>query len=187
MITEEQKEQSPSPTPPEPTPKDGNPMNHFINKMRVPREEISIPPPPPSAVTDADLPPDEPITDDDAGNLNYLDYSPEHRTTALVFIGMIDTGFGFLGMMISGMDPERYQQFAKKEPPEYYVHATAALVKKYQARLSIEMMFFSALLMIYAPAVNKARVDRKTAQEAEMRARIKEEAIRSGSKAQVNG
>lgn len=144
-------------------------VQDFIKHMKRPVEKVDAPPFVGAQQEEEKMPDDsegEPITDDDEGNLQYLDYSEEHKMTALFFIGLIDNGMGWIGTMISGQTPEKYRKFSDQaKPPDYYVNVTAALVKKYQAKMSLEMMFFSALLMIYAPAMKTAWDDRKIEKE----------------------
>lgn len=151
-------------------------FDDFISNITTPREHIEAPTPPP--IPDAD-PGAEPITDNDEETLNYFDYSPEHKQTALTAIYALDMGFGFVGQLISGMPADRYKQFADgKKPSSDFVDVTAALIKKYQVRLSLEAMFFTALAMIYGPALTLAIADRRKAAEAEERQRQEDEIAR---------
>ncbi|AEE53745.1 hypothetical protein [Haliscomenobacter hydrossis] len=142
-------------------------IDDFLSSITMPREEITAPP----IMTGPDEPDDAPITDNDEQTIGLLNYEPEHRETALFFIGMIDNAMGMAGMFISGMPAEKYMKFAKTTPPEYYVNVTAALVKKYQARMSLETMFISALMMIYGPVIPAAMADRRKVEEQEERER----------------
>lgn len=171
---------------PAPEERKGGNIRDFIAHMKRPVEQIEAPP----MMTGADdagtggpggpEPGGEPITDDDQGNMQYLDYSEEHRMTALFFIGAIDSGMGWAGTLISGLAPDRYQKFSdERKPPEYYVNVTAALVKKYQAKMSLEAMFFSALLMIYGPVMKVAYDDKKAE---ELRQQAAQKAAQNGQK-----
>lgn len=146
-------------------------VTDFINRMSAPRKENK-------RAFEMDQEGDnpeggEPITDDDEGNMEYLDYSPDHRHTALFFIGLIDSAMGWVGAISTGQDPERYQKFAKGSPPDFYVNSTAAMVKKYHARMSLEMMFLTALAMVYGPTVATIRQDRKILKEQAMEEQIR--------------
>lgn len=150
-------------------------VNEFLNTMRTPREnmgDFSFP---------DDHDDDEPLTDDDAANISYLDYDEEHRSTALFLIGALDSGIGFVGSLVTGMDASRYQAFpGSKKPADFYVDATAAMVKKYQAKLSLEAMFITALMMVYAPSFATAMKDAKAAKAQRLKSQqnaAKEETI----------
>lgn len=150
--------------PPPPT-GPGSDFDDFMSSITAPREHIEAPTPPPTP--DAD-PGAEPITDNDEETLNYFDYNPEHKQTALTAIYALDMVFGFTGQLISGMPADRYKQFADgKKPSSDFVDVTAALIKKYQVRLSLEAMFFTALAMIYGPSLTMAIADRRKVAEAE--------------------
>lgn len=165
----------------------GNDFDEFMSNITVQREHIDAPPPPPGAD------PDAPITDNDEETLNYFDYDPEHKQTALTAIYALDMGFGFVGSLISGMPADRYKQFADgKKPSNDFVDVTAALVKKYQVRLSLEAIFITTLVMIYGPAITQAMADRRKQAEQEERERQEAELNRraqmiSDAKAQRNG
>lgn len=147
-------------------------VDDFINRMSAPRKEnkgaFALDP-----TEEAQGDNKESITDDDAGNIEHFNYSPDHRHTALFFIGLLDSAMGWIGTFSTGLDPERYQQFAKRQPPDFYVDSAAAMVKKYHAQLSLEMMFISALAMVYGPAVGAIRSDRKMLKEKAMEEKIK--------------
>jgi hypothetical protein len=125
--------------------------------MQQPREKMDDLPP----LFDEEDISGEALTDDDEGNLRYLNYDPEHKTTALFLIGALDSGIGLVGTLVTGLAPERYQAFTDRTPPDFYVDAAAALVKKYQAKLSLEAMLITALVMVYAPSAQQMLKDRK--------------------------
>jgi len=155
----------------------GSDFDDFMSSITAPREHIEAPTPPP--MPDADPGSDAPITDNDEETLNYFDYNPEHKQTALTAIYALDMGFGFVGQLISGMPSDRYKQFADgKKPSADFVDVTAALIKKYQVRLSLEAMFFTALAMIYGPALTMAISDRRKVAEAEEQQRQEDEISR---------
>lgn len=138
-------------------------FNDFVGHMQQPREKMED-----SPLTYSDpltdptrAPEEEPLTEDDEGNIGFFNYDEDHHMTALFCIGLLDSGMGFIGTMATGLEPERYQRFANRTPPDYYVQATAAMVKKYHARLSLEWMFFTAVAMAYGPVLKKVRQDRK--------------------------
>ncbi|PHN06154.1 hypothetical protein [Flavilitoribacter nigricans] len=155
----------------DPAPDAGNDIDAFIQRMSAPRKENKRA----FAMAEAEDPEDdgEPITDDDEANLEHLNYSPDHRNTALFFIGLLDSAMGWLGMYATGQEPERYQKFANSNPPDFYVDSAAAMVKKYHARMSLEMMFLTALGMVYGPTVATIQQDRKILKEKEMEEKIR--------------
>jgi hypothetical protein len=137
----------------------------FMSDITKPREPMSGLM---DQVNDDDSDDGEDLTDNDAENLGLLDYNSEHRDTAIFVLGMIDNGFGWVGSLISGQEPERYMKFAQgKKQPDYLIDVTAALVKKYQAKMSLEGMFITALFMIYGPVVPMAFQDRKRGRQDE--------------------
>lgn len=153
-------------------------FDDFLSSITTPREHIEAPTPPPTLDADPGAA-DAPITDNDEETLNYFDYSPEHKQTALTAIYALDMVFGFTGQLISGMPADRYKQFADgKKPSSDFVDVTAALIKKYQVRLSLEAMFFTALAMIYGPSLTLAMADRRKMAEAEERQRQEDEIAR---------
>lgn len=153
----------------------GNDFDDFMSSITTPRETIEAPPPLPGS----EPAPDEPITDNDQANLNYFDYSPEHKQIAITSIYLIDMTFGFIGSIISGMPADRYKQFGDgKKPSNDFVDVTAALVKKHQVRLSLEAMFCTTLVAVYGPSMVAAIADRKKAAEDEDRQRHEDEITR---------
>jgi hypothetical protein len=153
-----------------------NLLADFIAKQQQPREQIEAPP----YIEDEPIELDEPI---DVSTESGEDYQSE----AIVAIQLIDSGFGILGMTISGLPAERYQKFTKSSPPRHYVDATAKLIEKYSLKgaLSPEMVFLIALVSVYSPSVSQAFADRvmvakKAREEAERRER---EAVREEIKA----
>lgn len=147
-------------------------FDEFVGHMQRPREKMEESP---FNFSPEPEPEEESITDDDEENIELFNYDQDHETTALFLIGLLDSGVGFVGTMATGMDPDRYQRFANRTPPDFYVQATAAMVKKYQAKLSLEWMFFSAIAMVYGPAVGQIRKDRKMMATARRKADEQEE------------
>ncbi|MCB0653222.1 MAG: hypothetical protein KDC85_18255 [Saprospiraceae bacterium] len=140
-------------------------VDSFIKEMKAPREKID--PPPAFESDDQDeMDPDNPDDDlpgeSDEQMADHLDYTEEHKFTAEFLLIQIDKVFAFSFGMISGMDSDRYRRRKEKiQGNDYEVELGAALVKKYQMRLSLEWMFISAMVIGYAPMMNKAMKDRK--------------------------
>lgn len=139
-------------------------VDAFIKEMKAPREHIE---PPPAFDTDepedTDADPEKDLPgESDAEMADHLDYSDEHKFTAEFLLIQIDKVLAFSFGMVSGMDSERYRRRKEKiQGNDYEVELGAAMVKKYQMRLSLEWMFISALVIGYAPMMNKAMKDRK--------------------------
>lgn len=137
-------------------------FNEFVGHMKRPREKMDdVPFSFDEIESEKEKVSEEQITDDDNANLSYFNYDPEHETTALFIIGAFDSFTGTIGMLMTDRDPERYMAFANRKPSQYYVDATAAMVKKYQAKLSLEAMFVTALAMVYSPVIKKIYTDKK--------------------------
>ncbi len=100
---------------------------------------------------------DEPITDDDKNNLDYLDYSDEHKVTATFAIMTIDRAVAMGCGMLAREPGEAYRKFNNKSDiSNDYLDVTAALVKKYQARMSLEFILIGTMIAIYAPNFSMA-------------------------------
>jgi hypothetical protein len=136
-----------------------NNLNDFISRMKMPKEDISAPE---GMLDDTD----EDTLTDSPGDLG----SPtgEYRDQAVMAINILDSSIGMLGMMLSGQDAERYQKFARREPPEHYVKATARLIEKYlaQAAFSPEMAFLIIFATLYWEPMVKIMQDRSKARSA---------------------
>ncbi|MCB0638863.1 MAG: hypothetical protein KDC54_19680 [Lewinella sp.] len=98
-------------------------------------------------------PEDAPFSQEDEQQAGVTDeIVAEYQDMSLMAIGMFDSLVGSVGMMVTGRDSDRYARFAKKEPPKYYVRAVAAVLHKYQAAMSPEMLLIIALGVIYVPS-----------------------------------
>jgi hypothetical protein len=142
-------------------------MKTFISQMKKPREKIEAPP---IMFQDEDDDDEEILKDpmgegageSDEDMLNHFDYSEEHRYTAEFMLIQLDKFLAFSLSMISGSESDRYRRRkTRMEGDDYEAEILAALVKKYQMRLSLEWMFASAIVIGYAPMVDKAIADRK--------------------------
>lgn len=137
----------------------------FISQMKQPREEIEVP--------DIDLPGDDLDEDaepepEDREMMDALDYTEEHRFTAEFLLIQMDKLIGFSLSVLSGEDAERYRRRINRiQGEDYEAQLLAALIKKYQMRLSLEWMFASAMIIAYAPAFDRAMKDRKARIKAE--------------------
>ncbi len=142
-------------------------LGGFLKHMKTPVEKIDAPPimqdlEEDEQATEVPLNPDDIPSPEDEELASYLDYSEEHRLTAEFMLIQLDKGLAFSLSMISGMDMDRYRRRkARNKADDYEVEIAAALVKKYQMRLSLEWMLATAILMGYTPMVNKAMKDRR--------------------------
>lgn len=135
-------------------------LKSFLTHMKQPVEEIEAPP-----VLEGmgeedpdDLGGDNPEEEE---MLSHFDYSEEHKLTAEFILIQVDKALAFSFSLVSGMDSDRYRRRKEKmATDDYELEIAAALVKKYQMRLSLEWMFASAMIMGYAPLLNKAIKDR---------------------------
>lgn len=141
-----------------------NDLKDFLKHMKQPVEEIEAPPifqkeeeePNPVELPDTSLDPED---EEMAG---YLDYTEEHRLTAEFMLIQLDKGVAFSLSMLSGMDMDRYRRRkVRNKADDYEVEIAAALVKKYQMRLSLEWMLATAIVMGYTPMISKAIGDRR--------------------------
>ncbi len=146
-------------------------LKHFLTHMKQPVEEIEAPPifQKEEEVPEADQPVDTPDpADEEMAQL--LDYTEEHRLTAEFMLIQLDKGLAFALSMISGADMDRYRRRqVRNKADDYELEIAAALVKKYQMRLSLEWMLATALIMGYTPMINKAIGDRQKANRAKAR------------------
>lgn len=140
-------------------------MKTFISQMKKPREKIEAPPimfPDEEEEEIIEDPLDQGSGESDEEMLNHFDYSEEHRYTAEFMLIQLDKFLAFSLSMISGSESDRYRRRkTRMEGDDYEAEILAALVKKYQMRLSLEWMFASAIVIGYAPMVDKAIADRK--------------------------
>ncbi len=148
-----------------------NDLKDFLKHMKQPVEEIEAPPifqkeEEPEAPPTAEEIPDP--ADEEMATM--LDYSEEHRLTAEFILIQMDKGVAFTLSLLSGMDMDRYRRRkVRNQADDYELEIAAALVKKYQMRLSLEWMLATALVMGYAPMINKAVSDRQAAAMAKAR------------------
>lgn len=136
----------------------------FINQMKQPREEIEAP----SIELPNDDQEDEPVEPEDSEMLDALDYTEEHRFTAEFLLIQMDKIIGFGLGVFSGEDSDKYRRRINRiQGEDYEAQLLAALIKKYQMRLSLEWMFASAMIIAYAPAFDQALKDRRARVKAE--------------------
>lgn len=136
-------------------------INSFIKDMKIKREEVEPPP-----AFDEPEEPEDPEAglpgESDEQMAEHLDFTEEHRFTAEFILIQMDKMLAFSFGLISGMDSDRYRRRKEKiQGNDYEAELGAALIKKYQLRLGLEWMFISAIVIGYAPMMNKAMKDRK--------------------------
>jgi len=133
-------------------------LKDFIGHMKEPVEDME---PPPGFDEQEEV--DE-LTDEEQEMATYLDYEEEHEMTAFLLLSNLDRVLAFCFSMISGDDMEKYRRRGnqlKGDEKDMELQVAAALVKKYQMRMSLEWMFATAFLMGYGPVAAKAVADRK--------------------------
>lgn len=139
-------------------------IDGFIKEMKVPREKIDAP-----EITFGDddlldLPKDEDAILDQVedGTLSFFDYDEDHeRTAEFGWVGL-DFLVSTMAGIYAGEDAEKYARFNdKKKPTKYQVSVAAAVVKKYQTKLSLEWMLATIVFMAFTPAFAQATKDRK--------------------------
>lgn len=135
-------------------------FNDFVGQMSRPREPMEAPGGEELFEDDFYQEEEDGLSEEERENLQYFDYTDEHRNTALFFIGALDSTVGIMGSFMTGQQADNYQAFAQSPPPDYFVNAAAALVKKHQATLSPEGMVLTGLAMIYAPVGKRIMDDR---------------------------
>lgn len=147
-------------------------LDDFVKHMKTPREKVEAP-----AVHFGDEEEEEgplgevdPLAEVEQGTLSHFDYDEEHEKTAEFILMTMDQAFSFVGGMYSGQPAEKYNRFSgKKRPTEYQLSVTAAMLKKYQTKLSLEWMFATIIVMAFAPTFREAQKDRTEAKRKQMR------------------
>ena len=132
-------------------------LKDFLGHMKEPVEEMEPPP-------GFDDPEEEDLSEEDRATAAYLDYDEEHEMTAFLLLSNLDRVLAFLFSLISGDDMEKYRRRGnqlKGQEKDLELQVAAALVKKYQMRMSLEWMFATAIVMGYGPIAVKAVSDRK--------------------------
>jgi len=110
----------------------------------------------------------------------YLDYTEEQLYTAQLLLAQFDKVVAFGFSQWSGEDSDKYRKrINRPQGEDYEATLLAALLKKYQARLTLEYMFLTAMIIAYLPEGARAMEDRKRnkLREAAEIARRQQEAI----------
>lgn len=145
-------------------------INDFIKDMKEKREEIE----PPPSFDDDEIKPDADgfIEDEtlkgesDSEILEHFNFTKDHKINAEFLLVQLDKVFAFSASLISHQEGDRYRRRKEKmSGKDYESDLLAAILKKYQMRLSLEWMFVSALAISYAPMYNKAIQDKKAAKK----------------------
>lgn len=135
----------------------------FIQDMKTPVEKID--PPPGFDIEDPEKdiePGEEEITETGSlGGSGQFNFTDEHKFTAEFLLIQIDKVLGFAFGMISGEPGDKYRRRKNQvQGKDYEAELAAALVQKYQMKLSLEWAFVSALIIAYSPAGAQAFADR---------------------------
>jgi hypothetical protein len=134
-------------------------LKDFMSHMSDPVEDMA----PPPGFEEAEEPGEE-LTEEDREMAAYLDYEEEHEMTAFLILSNIDRMMAFIFSLISGDEMDKYRRRGnqlKGSEKDMELQVAAALVKKYQMRMSLEWMFATAFVMGYGPIAAKAFSDRQ--------------------------
>jgi hypothetical protein len=147
-------------------------MKKYMQELAAPKEkmdhiEMDFPDDPDEVGEDPEMTPEE---QELAG---YLDVSDGHKEMARVMLMGIDKFLAFIASMITGMDMDRYKR--SKNPDNYEVEVTAAMMKKYEVHMSLEWMFAVMIIGAYSPAFQKAYADHKAMKAKREKQRRQEE------------
>ncbi len=159
-------------------------VKDFIAHMQTPREHVEAP----GFAFDGDEEEDSPenskaaedspeaMTPEDREMLNHFDYTPEHKYMAEFLLIQVDKVIAFGLRMFTGLGADRYRRRKTRiKGEDYESEVLAAMMKKYQLRLTLEWMFFSALVIAYAPVVEMAVSDRRKIRAQQAKEKRKEE------------
>ena len=150
-------------------------LKGFISHMEQPREEIPQLPNFDGGIGPIgggeDGEPGEGLSPDERDMVQYFEFTDEHRMTAEIGLLWIDRLMAVIASFITGKSADVYRTRQGKPPKDdYEIQLAAALVKKYQMRLSLEWAFLMAMGMRYAPVVASIPRDVKQAKvEAEVK------------------
>lgn len=151
-------------------------IGDFVKQMQVPKEDIPKPPPVVDETGETII--SNTIVEEEEQEeqlASYLAYTQDHYRIAEFGLLQIDKAFAFIASLITGEDMERYQIRLKDSPSrKNEAELAAALVNKYQFRLSIEFMFLVAIGMAYAPVCTMAFKDLKANKEKERKEKEKD-------------
>lgn len=134
-------------------------LKSFLAHMEQPREEIpqlpdfdeggAIGP-----IEGEEGGPGEELSREEKDMVQYFDFTDEHRLTAEIGLIWIDRLMAMIASFITGRSADAYRTRKGKPPKDdYEIQLAAALVKKYQMRLSLEWAFLMAMGMRYGPVM----------------------------------
>lgn len=166
-------------------------LKDWMGHMKRDKEKIELPG---YTTEEEDDPEGEEINSDDIPDeeaeemLQHFNYTEEHRYTAEFALVQLDKLLSFGFGVFSGKESDNYRRRKQKPAGEdYEAELLAALLFKYQMKMSLEWMFASAIFIAYSPMAEKAIKDRKelkTKEEADRKRRemqiMKEELHYSG-------
>ncbi|PHN00753.1 hypothetical protein [Flavilitoribacter nigricans] len=147
-------------------------MKKYMQELAAPKEkmdDVEL-----EFMDDPDDPAGDPqMTREEQELAGYLDVSDGHKEMARVMLMGIDKFLAFIASMITGMDMDRYKR--SKNPDNYEVEVTAAMMKKYEVQMSLEWMFAVMMIGAYSPAFQKAYADHKAMKAKREKERRQEE------------
>lgn len=131
-------------------------LKSFIAHMEQPREEIPQLPDfdGGGAIGPIEGEEGEELSREEKDMVQYFDFTDEHRLTAEIGLIWIDRLMAMIASFITGRSADEYRTRKGKPPKDdYEIQLAAALVKKYQMRLSLEWAFLMAMGMRYGPVM----------------------------------
>ena len=147
-------------------------MKKYMQELAAPKEkmdDVEL-----DFMDDPDDPEGDPqMTPEEQELAGYLDVSDGHKEMARVMLMGIDKFLAFIASMVTGMDMDRYKR--SKNPDNYEVEVTAAMMKKYEVQMSLEWMFAVMMIGAYSPAFQKAYADHKAMKAKREKQRRQEE------------
>jgi len=139
----------------------------FIAHMKAPREEVEAPDFEIPGLDEEDEVPTEgkPAADEDG---LMLEYSSEQLWSAELLLWKVDEVIAWLLSIYSGQSPDKYRKRkgAASSSDDREVQLFAAILNKYQMKMSLEWAFISLFAMSYAPVVMQATTDAKKKRKA---------------------
>lgn len=140
----------------------------FISHMKAPREEVEAPDfeIPGLDDEDEDQTESKPAGDEDG---LMLEYSNEQLWSAELILYKVDEVIAWLLSIYSGQSPDKYRnrKGAASSSDDREVQLFAAILNKYQMKMSLEWAFISLFAMSYAPVVMQATTDAKKKRKAD--------------------
>ena len=132
----------------------------FIAHMSRPREKVEAPDFELPGFEEDEISTDSPPPSEDS---LLLEYNAEQLWTAELILFKVDEIIAWLLAIWSGQSPDKYRKrkTANAAKDDREVQLAAALLNKYQMKMSLEWAFLSLFIMGYAPVFIQAGQDAK--------------------------